>query len=134
MEKDYDQLYFEGKKFNFDIHSHSLLIDPSSGIISPFNIGFIRQNSRLTHYTVNHVFFLRKSNYNTIQKSGVHAVWFFENQVVKNWAYVILHHVLDSKRKNITLPYTELIVKILTYTGYEFGEEEPKLCTQRYEK
>lgn len=33
--------------------------------------------------------------------------------------------MLDSKMKNITLPYNQLITKILSYTDYEFGEEEP---------
>lgn len=34
--------------------------------------------------------------------------------------------MLGSKRKNINVFYVELIIKILTYSGYEFGEEEPK--------
>lgn len=50
-----------------------------------------------------------------------------ESLVVKSWANVVLHHMLDSKRKNITLPYAELNTKILTYIGYEFREEEPDL-------
>lgn len=75
---------------------------------------------------MNHVFFPTKGNYGTFQKSYVHAVWFLENQIVKNWTDVVLHHMLDIKRKSITLPYAELIIKILSYTGYEFGEEEPE--------
>lgn len=38
----------------------------------------------------------------------------------------MLHHMLESKNKNITLPYGELIIKILTYISYEFREKEPK--------
>lgn len=33
--------------------------------------------------------------------------------------------MLDSKRKNLTLPQAELVTKILSHNGYEFEEEEP---------
>lgn len=33
--------------------------------------------------------------------------------------------MLDSKRKNNTLPYAEIITKILNYCGYNFIDEKP---------
>lgn len=42
---------------------------------------------------------------------------------LKNWEDLVLHHMLDSKKKNMNLPYAKLITKILTYTDYNFGEE-----------
>ena len=46
-------------------------------------------------------------------------------QNLKNWADVVLYHMLASKRKNLTLPYSKLVTKIISYTNYEFKEEEP---------
>lgn len=34
--------------------------------------------------------------------------------------------MIDRKNKNTSLPYAELIIKILTYTGYNFREEGPE--------
>lgn len=104
-EEDYDHLDLEGNEFNFEIHAHPLFIDPAPGILTPFNIDIIRPNTKLIHYAMNHVLFLNKGNYITLKKSDVPIVWFLENQIVKNWADVVLHHVLDSKRKNLTLSY-----------------------------
>ena len=39
----------------------------------------------------------------------------------------MLHHMLERKNNNVSLPYDELITKILTYIGYELIEEEPKI-------
>lgn len=33
--------------------------------------------------------------------------------------------MIDRKRKKNTLPYVELISKMLKYSGYDFGGEEP---------
>lgn len=74
IEQDYDQMYLEGNKFNFDTLAHSLLIDPTSIIPTPFNVGLIFQNIRLIHYIMNHVLFPSKGNYSTIQKSDIHVV------------------------------------------------------------
>lgn len=90
-------------------------------LLPSMSVGLVHPNSIFIHYTMNRVFFSRKSNYSTIQISNIPEVWFLENLVVKNWADVVLHHMLDRKRKNITLPYDKLITKIITYTGYEFG-------------
>lgn len=66
---------------------------------------------------MNHVLLLRKGNFSTLQNSDVPAVWFLENKIVKNWTDVVLHHMLDSKRKKIILPDI----------NYEFREEEPDI-------
>lgn len=83
MEEDYDQLDLEGNEYNFEIHVHSLLIDPSSRIPTPFNIGLTRPNTRLINYTMNQILFPRKVNYSTLKKLDVLVVWFLENQIVK---------------------------------------------------
>lgn len=67
IEQDYDQMDLEGNKFNFDTLAHSLLIDPTSIIPTPFNIGLINTNIGLIHYTMNHVFFPRKANHPKIR-------------------------------------------------------------------
>lgn len=36
----------------------------------------------------------------------------------------MLHHMLDSKRKKLTLPCGELITQFFYYTGYDFEEEK----------
>lgn len=36
----------------------------------------------------------------------------------------MLHYMLDRKKKNIILPYSELITKVLVYTGYDLEEKE----------
>lgn len=110
----------KGNKLKFDTFFHYLLIDPTSIIPTPLNFGLILPNIRLIHYTMDHVLLPKKSNYNTIQISDIHVVEFLENQVPKDWADVVLHHMLDSKMKNNTLPYVELITKILNCYGYDF--------------
>lgn len=109
LEQDYDQIDLEGNEFNYDIPAHTLLIDPSSRIPSTFIVDLIHPNSRLIHHTINHVLFPRKINYITMQKSNSHAIWFSENQIEKNQANDVLYHMLDSKKRNITLPYAKLI-------------------------
>lgn len=52
INQDYDQNDDEGNGFNFDLYAQSLLIDPSSEISSPFNIGIVRPDSRLIHYII----------------------------------------------------------------------------------
>ena len=52
---------------------------------------------------------------------------------MKNWAWAVLHHMLDNKRKNNTSPYAEVITKVLNYCDFDFGEEKPiyvhtKIC------
>lgn len=130
IEQDYDQTDHEGNEFNFDTYAHTLLIDPSSRISYPFTVSLIRPDNRLIHHTMNHVLFPRKINFSTIQKLDVPTTWFLKNQVEKNWADFVLRHMLDSKRKNITLPCFELITKILTYTGYDFG----RICSTTAKK
>lgn len=115
----------EGNKFKFDSLAHSLLIDPTSSIPTPFNVGIILSNIRLIHYTTTHVLFLINGNYITLSKLDIHVVWFLENQVPTNWANGVLHHMLNRKRKNNILPYAKLITKILHYSSYPFVEEEP---------
>lgn len=51
----------EGNEFDFDIYDHTLLIDPSSGIPYPFNVGLVRLDSRLIQYKMNYVISPRKS-------------------------------------------------------------------------
>lgn len=98
MEQDYDQTNFKGNEFYFDIYAHTLLNDPTSGIASPSIVGIVCLDRRLIRYIMNHVFFPRKTNFSTIQKSDIPAVWFLENQVEKNWVDVILHHTLDRNK------------------------------------
>lgn len=74
MEEDYYQSELKGSAFNFETHVQSLLIEPTSRIPTPFDVGLIRPNSISIHYKINHVLFLRKGNYSTLQKSDVHAV------------------------------------------------------------
>lgn len=63
----YDQLDLEGNEFNFEIHAHSLLIDPASRFPTPFNVGLICPNVRSIHYTMNLVLSPRKCNYSILQ-------------------------------------------------------------------
>lgn len=114
-EPNYDQTDLEGNEFNFDIYAHTLLIDPSSRISYSFIVCLICLDNRVIHYTMNHVFFPRKINFNTIQKSDVTTICFSKNQVDKLWSDVVLHHMLDSKNKNTTLPYKELITFFYLY-------------------
>lgn len=57
IEQGYDQNDLEGNKFNFNSLSHSLLIDLTSTIPTPFNVGLIHPNIRLINYTMSHVLF-----------------------------------------------------------------------------
>lgn len=118
IEQDFYKIDLDGNEFNFDTHAHSLLISPSSGIPSPFNVDFVHPDCRMIHYIMNHVLFLRKSNFCTTQKSNVPAVWFLENKIEKIWVDSIIHHMLDSKNKNTTLFYVKLIIKILAYNRF----------------
>lgn len=114
----------EGNKFKFNTLPHYLLIDTTSIILTPFNIGLICINIRLTYNTMSHVLVLRKGNYSTDKKLDIHDVWFLENQVPNFLANAVVHHMLVSNGKNSTLPYLKLITKILNYCDYDFGEEE----------
>lgn len=46
----------EGNEFNFDVYAHTLVIDPSCGIPSPFIVCLICPNNILIRYKMNHVF------------------------------------------------------------------------------
>lgn len=131
MEQDYDQMDLKGNKFNFDSLAHSLLIDQTSTIPSSFNVVIIHPNIRLIHYTTSCVMFPRKANYSTLSKSDIRVVLFLENRVPKNWADVVLHHIIDRKRKKCILPYAELITKNLHHSGYPFPRRRTYLYTYK---
>lgn len=50
IEQDYNQMDLKGNEINFDTLAHSLLIDPTSIISTPFNVRLILSNIRLIHY------------------------------------------------------------------------------------
>lgn len=108
-----------------DTINQSLLIDPTSIIPSPLNVGILNPNIRLIHYNMTLILFQRNGNYNTIQKSDILVAWFLENQVYKNLVDAVFHHMIERKRKNNSLLYVELITKILNHVGYPFVEKEP---------
>lgn len=89
----------EGNEFNFDTLAHSLLIDPTSIIPTPLNVGLIWPNIRLINYIMSHALFTRNGNYRTVQKSYIPVVWFLENQVPKNWQMWFLTTCLIAKGK-----------------------------------
>ncbi|KAL5074058.1 hypothetical protein RYX36_013042 [Vicia faba] len=123
LEPEYDQNY-EGNELYLDTLVHSFLNDPTSFVPSPFIVGVIHTNIRLVHYTSGQILFQRKGNYNTVSRPYIHVIWFLHNQIPKNWADVVLSHMLEGKRKNNVPPYVEFITKIFQSIGYPFGEEE----------
>ncbi|KAL5057491.1 hypothetical protein RYX36_029095, partial [Vicia faba] len=58
----------DGKSFNFVDVVDYFLTNPTSIILTPFNVGLIRLNIQVYLYVVNHVLFLRKSNSSHINK------------------------------------------------------------------
>lgn len=53
---------------------------------------------------------------------------FWENKVEKNWANNMLHHMLDRKKKNIILPYSESITIILFTMSITWKNKNKNLC------
>lgn len=62
------------------------------------------------------------------------AVWFLENHVEKIYVDDMLHHMLDSKKKNTILPCGKLITKISAYTDFDFEDEESKIMHSKIGK
>lgn len=83
---------------------------------------------------MNHVLFPRKYNFSTIKNLDFHVIWFLKNHVEKNWVDVMLYHMVDSKKKSTTLPYGELIIKILVCINFDFEEEELESVHSKIQK
>lgn len=66
-----------------------------------------------------------KCNYRILNKSCIPVTQFLENQVEKNCRCCTSPHA-GQKRKTITFPYAELVTNFLTYTIYQFRDEEPE--------
>lgn len=105
-------MYDEGdksNKFNYDIGENSFLVDQTSIILTPYTAGLVRLDIRLIHYLVNHVLLPKKRNASHINISYIPPVWSLENKVEKNLIDDVIHHMMDSKKRNIILQYSELV-------------------------
>lgn len=56
---------------------------------------------------------------------------FLENRVDKNGADTMIHHMLDNRKKNMILPYCELVIQILEYSDFNLDVEESVIKTQK---
>lgn len=72
IDQDYDLIFLEGNEFNFDTFDRTSIIDPSSGIPSSFTAWLILPDYTLIHYTMNHLFFSRKSNSRNLDYRLIH--------------------------------------------------------------
>lgn len=72
-------------------------------IPNPFIVGCIRRDSCMIHYMINHVLFLRKSNFSLITQFDVEVVWAIENKIKVNWEKKIIQYTLGTKNEGVCL-------------------------------
>lgn len=70
-----------------------------------------------------HILIPRKQNIGKLTKVDVVVIWLLANKVETNWTSVIIHLLMERKRKNTWLPYGGWITKILEYCGFNLEDE-----------
>ncbi|KAK8464002.1 hypothetical protein PHAVU_011G095800 [Phaseolus vulgaris] len=77
------------------------------------NVGSLKMNDRLLHYTWVHILCPRGSNYAQLLNEDIFMMWLIKNNVLINWPPYIMQHIIKCRDNKMPLPYANLITRIL---------------------
>ncbi|ESW30631.1 hypothetical protein PHAVU_002G169500 [Phaseolus vulgaris] len=107
------------------------------------NVGSLKMNDRLLHYTWVHILCPRGSNYAQLLNEDIFMLWLIKNNVRINWPHYIMQHIIKCRDNKMPLPYANLITRILQVNGiwqlgrphhaHEEDDEEDELPAQDVE-
>lgn len=88
-------------------------------------IHYVHPNIWLIHYVVTHIIILRKFNLGKVSKTNFVLTRLLAKKVETNWENGVICHMIESRRKGISLlRYGDLVSKILEHFGLTLDEEE----------
>ncbi|KAL5098048.1 hypothetical protein RYX36_002375 [Vicia faba] len=120
----YQNQPMEENNFDFVPETLSLIKKPSSYVPYPLEIKHIHPENRLNHYVFSHTLFPRKGILEHLNQMKVRTMWSLENKVTVNWAKQVIKHMIDCRKEKKSLPYKNLVTKILEETRYDLQNEE----------
>jgi len=87
------------------------------------NVGSLKMNDRLLHYTWVHMLFPRGSNFTQLLNEDIFMLWCIKNNIMINWPHYIMQHMMKCRDNNMSLPYAILITRILKVYGFDLSNE-----------
>ncbi|ESW13068.1 hypothetical protein PHAVU_008G165300 [Phaseolus vulgaris] len=88
------------------------------------NVGSLKMNDRLLHYTWMHILCPRGSNYAQLLNEDIFMLWLIKNNVRINWPHYIMQHIIKCRDNKMSLPYANLITRILQVYGFDLSNEQ----------
>lgn len=88
------------------------------------NVGSLKMNDRLLHYTWVHMLCPRGSNYPQLLNEDIFMMWLIKNNVRINWPHYIMQQIIKCRDNKMPLPYANLITRILQVYGFDLSNEQ----------
>jgi len=88
------------------------------------NVGSLKMNDRLLHYTWVHILCPRGSNFAQLLNEDILMLWLIKNNVIINWPHYIMQHIIKCQDSNMPLSYANLITRILQVYGFDLSNEQ----------
>lgn len=89
------------------------------------NVGSLKMNNRLLHYTWVHILCPRGNNFAQLLNEDIFILWLIKNNVCINWPHYIMQHIIKCWDNKMSLPYANLITRILQVYGFDLSNEQP---------
>ncbi|ESW10244.1 hypothetical protein PHAVU_009G192600 [Phaseolus vulgaris] len=89
------------------------------------NVGSLKMNDQLLHYTWVHILCPRGSNFAQLLNENIFMLWLIKNNVRINWPHYIMQHIIKCRDNKMPLPYANLITRILQVYGFNLSNEQP---------
>jgi len=88
------------------------------------NVGSLKMNDRLLHYTWVHILCPRGSNFAQLLNEDIFMLWLIKKNVRINWPYYIMQHIIKCQDNKMPLPYANLITRILQVYDFDLSNEQ----------
>ena len=88
------------------------------------NVGSLKMNDRLLHYTWVHILCPRGSNYAQLLNEDIFMMWLIKNNVRINWPHYIMQQIIKCRDNKMPLPYANLITRILQVYDFDLSNEQ----------
>jgi len=88
------------------------------------NVGSLKMNDRLLHYTWVNILCPRGSNFAQLLNENIFMMWCIKNNIMINRFHYIMQCMMKCRDNNMPLPYGILITRILHVYGFDLSNEK----------
>jgi len=88
------------------------------------NVGTLKMNDRLLHYTWVHIVCPRESNFAQLLNDDIFMMWCIKNNILINWSHYIMQHMMKCRDNNMLLPYGIFLTRILQVYDFDLSNDQ----------